>query len=271
MIWGKILGGFFGFLVARFAGLLLGLMIGHWFDRALSGAMQQSASQPQQFVSTLFAVLGHLAKSKGRVTEQDINYVTRLMDYLRLSEAARAEAQESFRQGKEPNFPLVERVQKLRSQLAWRRDLSQFFLEQLLTLALHDGQLDQGEYDVLLRVTQALGFRRERLDILLHMAQASQRFGGGYAGSGQSYGGQSHSGQHARPSANQLDDAYAMLGVSRSASFAEVKKAHRKLMNKHHPDKLAAQGLPPEMRESAQVKAQQIQAAYELIKSQQGS
>ena len=77
MIWGKILGGFFGFLFARFVGLILGLMIGHWFDRALGRAMQQGAEQPQQFVSTLFAVLGHLAKSKGRVTEQDINYVTR--------------------------------------------------------------------------------------------------------------------------------------------------------------------------------------------------
>ncbi|CUA87946.1 co-chaperone DjlA [Pseudidiomarina woesei] len=266
MIWGKILGGFFGFLFARFVGLFLGLMIGHWFDRALGRAMQQGAEQPQQFVSTLFAVLGHLAKSKGRVTEQDINYVTRLMDHLRLSESARAEAQESFRQGKEANFPLVEKVQKLRSQLAWRRDLLQFFLEQVLTIALHDGQVEQSEYDVLLRVTEALGFRRAQLDIMLQMAQASQRFGGGY-----SAGGQSSGGRQAPPSRNQLDDAYAVLGVARSASFSEVKKAYRKLMNKHHPDKLAAQGLPPEMRESAQVKAQQIQAAYELIKSQQGN
>lgn len=261
MIWGKILGGFFGFLFARFIGLLLGLMIGHWFDKSLTRAMQQNNTQPQQFVSTLFAVLGHLAKSKGRVTEQDINYVTRLMDHLQLSEEARVEAQESFRQGKQSDFPLTQRVQQLRSQLAWRRDLLQFFLEQLLTIALHDGQLDQAEYDVLLKVTQALGFRRAQLDILLQMAQAGQRFG--TDGSSQQYSQQT--------TANQLDDAYAVLGVSRSASFSEVKKAYRKLMNKHHPDKLAAQGLPPEMRESARAKAQQIQAAYELIKSRQGS
>jgi len=127
MIWGKILGGFFGFLFARFIGLLLGLMIGHWFDKSLTRAMQQNNTQPQQFVSTLFAVLGHLAKSKGRVTEQDIDYVTRLMDHLQLSEEARVEAQESFRQGKQSDFPLTQRVQQLRSQLAWRRDLLQFF------------------------------------------------------------------------------------------------------------------------------------------------
>src|SRR5690554_2877377 len=260
MIWGKILGGFFGFLFARFVGLLLGLMIGHWFDRALSRSMQQGAAQPQQFVSTMFAVLGHLAKSKGRVTEQDIDYVTQLMAHLQLNESARAAAQASFNEGKQADFPLTQKVQQLRSQLAWRRDLLQFFLEQLLTVALHDGQLEQAEYDVLVKVTAALGFRRAQLDILLQMAQAGQRFGGGQSRA-----------PGAPPSANQLDDAYAVLGVERSASFAEVKKVYRKLMNKHHPDKLAAQGLPPEMRDSAQAKAQQIQAAYELIKSRQGS
>lgn len=262
MIWGKILGGFFGFLVGRFFGLLLGLMVGHWFDKGLARAMQQSGQQrPENFVSTLFAVLGHLAKSKGRVTEQDINYVTQLMDHLRLQGDAREHARKSFGEGKEADFPLTQRVQQLRSQLAWRRDLLQFFLEQVLTIALLDGQLDQAEYDVLLKVTQALGFRRAQLDMLLQMAQAGQRFGGG---------GQGKQRQSA-PTASQLDDAYAVLGVARSASFAEVKKAYRKQMNKHHPDKLAAQGLPPEMRESAQAKAQQIQAAYELIKSRQGN
>ena len=36
-------------------------------------------------------------------------------------------------------------------------------------------------------------------------------------------------------------------------------------MNEHHPDKLVAKGLPPEMMAMAKEKAQQIQAAYDLI------
>lgn len=44
-----------------------------------------------------------------------------------------------------------------------------------------------------------------------------------------------------------------------------VKRAYRRLMNEHHPDKLVAKGLPPEMMEMAKEKAQQIQAAYDLI------
>ena len=41
-------------------------------------------------------------------------------------------------------------------------------------------------------------------------------------------------------------------------------------MGEHHPDKLVAKGLPPEMMEMAKQKAQEIQKAYELIKEQKG-
>ncbi len=57
-----------------------------------------------------------------------------------------------------------------------------------------------------------------------------------------------------------------MLGVDATASDAEIKKAYRKLMSEHHPDKLAAKGLPDDMMKLATEKAQDIQAAYALIK-----
>ena len=46
----------------------------------------------------------------------------------------------------------------------------------------------------------------------------------------------------------------------------EVKRAHKRLMLKYHPDRLASQGLPPEMIKLYSQKAQDIQAAYNLIK-----
>ena len=39
-------------------------------------------------------------------------------------------------------------------------------------------------------------------------------------------------------------------------------------MNRHHPDKLIARGMPEEMVEIATRKTQDIKAAYELIKAQ---
>ena len=63
---------------------------------------------------------------------------------------------------------------------------------------------------------------------------------------------------------------YELLGVDSGISDAEVKKAYRRLMNQHHPDKLVAKGLPEEMMTIATQKTQDIKAAYELVKAERG-
>ncbi|MFQ3288946.1 MAG: DnaJ like chaperone protein, partial [Alteromonadaceae bacterium] len=63
----------------------------------------------------------------------------------------------------------------------------------------------------------------------------------------------------------QLTNAYKVLGMDENSEFREIKKAYKKLMSQHHPDKLIAKGLPPEMMEVAKQKTQDIQAAYDLI------
>ena len=63
-----------------------------------------------------------------------------------------------------------------------------------------------------------------------------------------------------------LSEAYKVLGVKETDDDQVIKKAYRKLMSEHHPDKLIAQGVPEEAIKMATEKAQTIQAAYELIK-----
>jgi len=63
-----------------------------------------------------------------------------------------------------------------------------------------------------------------------------------------------------------VQNAYGVLGVSSSATDAEVKKAYRKLMSEHHPDKLVSKGLPEEMMQIAKEKAQEIQTAYDVVR-----
>ena len=67
-----------------------------------------------------------------------------------------------------------------------------------------------------------------------------------------------------------LQNAYNILGVKPSDDIATIKRAYRKLMNEHHPDKLVSKGLPKEMLEAAKKRAQEIQAAYDLIKTSRG-
>ena len=66
---------------------------------------------------------------------------------------------------------------------------------------------------------------------------------------------------------HSLDAAYEILGVSKAATDADVKKAYRRLMSQHHPDKLIAKGLPDEMVKLATEKTQKIKAAYEEIRN----
>ncbi len=61
-----------------------------------------------------------------------------------------------------------------------------------------------------------------------------------------------------------------MLGVAASASDEDVKKAYRRLMNQHHPDKLVARGLPQSMIGIAEQKTHEVRAAYEKIRAQRG-
>ena len=63
-----------------------------------------------------------------------------------------------------------------------------------------------------------------------------------------------------------LEDAYAVLEISRDSNDREIKKAYRRMMSRPHPDKLVARGLPEEMMKLATKKTQEIQTAYELIK-----
>ena len=69
----------------------------------------------------------------------------------------------------------------------------------------------------------------------------------------------------------KLSAAYALLAIESSASMEEVKRAYRRQMSQHHPDKLVAKGLPEEMIDIANRKTQDIKSAYDLIrKSREG-
>ncbi len=265
-IWGKVLGFLFGLMLSKnIIGALIGAWIGHRFDKGigldfsgLGGAKSDTERQAAFFYST-FSVMGYIAKANGQVTQHEIAFATAYMDKLGLKGALREQAQEAFRDGKTTGFPLEERLTKLKSAVANRQDLLLLFLEIQIQVAFADGNLDKDERDALHQIANGLGYSAKELDKLLEMIIAGANFHQqGQAGGNNSF---AQSGQ-------QLANAYKVLGVTEQDSASDIKKAYRKLMSQHHPDKLVAKGLPPEMMETAKQKAQDIQAAYELITAQ---
>jgi DnaJ like chaperone protein len=65
-------------------------------------------------------------------------------------------------------------------------------------------------------------------------------------------------------------DHYTVLGLTRSVSDAELKKAWRALVREHHPDRLVAQGLPQEFVDKAGRRLAAINAAYDRIAAERG-
>ena len=269
--WGKVIGVAVALMMGGgFWGAVLGLLVGHMFDKARSRRVNWFANQQQRqslFFATTFEVMGHLTKSKGRVTEADIHIASLFMDRMNLHGEARTAAQQAFRVGKSDNYPLREKMRQFRSVCFGRFDLIRMFLEIQIQAAFADGSLHPNERDVLYVIAEELGISREQFDQFLRMMQGGAQFGGGYHQ--QSQGGQGGGWQQAQRGPT-LEDACNVLGVKSSDDATTIKRAYRKLMSEHHPDKLVAKGLPPEMMEMAKQKAQEIQKAYELIKEQKG-
>ena len=61
------------------------------------------------------------------------------------------------------------------------------------------------------------------------------------------------------------DNPYRMFDLTSDASDAEIDQAYRRLISQYHPDKMA--GVAEELREQAEKKASEINAAYDRIKT----
>ena len=269
MVAGKIIGGLIGLSSGGFFGLVVGLMVGHFFDKSFGKAMgfdygAERARLQRLFFESTFTIMGHLAKADGRISEEEIDQAEALMTRLGLTPEHRREAIGLFKQGAGSDFQLEPVISKFIAEGGRQQNLPILLLEFLFIIALADGEIHPNEKTILSRTADYLGIGSRRFEQLMQMMIAQQQFKGGYQGGYQQGG-------TARPSASDLDNAYKALGVSQSDSDRDIKRAYRKLMSQHHPDKLIAQGVPEDMVKVATEKSQEIQAAYDLIKDSRKS
>ncbi|ATG88764.1 co-chaperone DjlA [Methylomonas koyamae] len=266
MSWlGKLVGGAFGFLMGGPLGAIFGAAVGHQFDAGMQETADQTLHPGEQhrvqtaFFTATFAVMGHVAKVDGRVSSEEIGLANRVMENMELTPELREAAIHLFRQGKQAGFPLAGVLKQFRNECHRRTHLLRMFVEIQLQAAFADGVFDASEEALLKDICRQLGLSEFEYRVIKGQVAAQQRFRQ-----------QSSREYAAEPAAPRVEDAYAVLGVSAQASEAEVKKAYRRLMSQHHPDKLVAKGLPEEMMALAKQKTQQIRKAYETIKERRG-
>ena len=270
MIFGKLIGALLGFFAGGLFGAMVGGFVGHLFDRGLSQSMRFDFGGERErlqklFFETTFSIMGHVAKADGRVSEAEIASAEALMTRLQFNADQRTQAITCFKQGAAADFQLEPLIARFVREGGRSHNLPAILLEFLVTIALADGELADEEKAILMQTAGYIGINPRQFEQLLAMLLAQQQFHQGY----QQYG--SHSGAgSAGARTDSLANAYAALGVRDNDDDKTIKHAYRKLMSEHHPDKLIARGVPEEMLKVATEKAQEIQAAYDLIKRQRG-
>lgn len=256
---GKAFGGLIGAAAAGPIGLLLGVVLGHRLDQGLTLG-RQGAMRPvppdvaDHFLRTTFELMGRVAKADGRVSEEEIRVARGIMHTLELNPEQVKAAIACFTAGKQPDYPIAERLAELARKLEARRDLARAFVEIQMQAAIASGPVDLAKRRLLWRIASALGIGRVQLAQIEALVRAEELRRG--SARTETIG-----------AAPELESAYRVLGVGAGASDAEVKRAYRRLMNRYHPDKLAARGLSEAERARAEQKTHEIRAAYDRIKT----
>lgn len=258
MYWGKVIGALLGTATLKPWLALLGLIVGHQFDRgftrryrAFDDAGARSGQLPEAFTVALFQCIGHLAKVDGRVTEEEIRAARRVMQRLHLSPGAVRLAIAHFEQGKAGSFPLLQTVRNLRKSALPHRDHRQLFVRLLLEVGLSKPRMLAAERKLLWQICSELDIGRAELAQLEARQRAQKR--------------RSPTGQDA--DRERVSAAYRVLGVRPDSSNDEIKRAYRRLMNRNHPDKIAAGNPDAEALARAEQRTREVRRAYELLRA----
>ena len=285
MSWvGKLAGGALGFLMGGPVGAALGAALGHKFDMAGEPFPFQAGLDPeeqerlqQSFFIALFQVMGHVAKSDGRVSEMEIAKAREVMARMQLNGPLRLQAMRCFNDGRDDPESLSKMLLALKAGSRGRGPLLRFFITLETEAALCEGFLHPAKEAILLGMCDLLEFSRYEFYGIRTRLEAEMRLGAFQGGRRRPrmqqedfYRARSERAYWERQDASgigvsALDEAYATLGLSSRASTLEVKRAYRLAISRHHPDKLTARGASAGQIQEATQKTQTIQKAYELI------
>jgi DnaJ like chaperone protein len=259
LYWGKIIGTLAGAATLKPWFVLLGLFLGHQFDRGFAARYRDfefkgrpSGHLPEEYLRPLFQAMGHLAKSDGRVSENEIRATRTMMHRLGLGPARVRNAMHWFEEGKRPDYPLLQTMRHTRRVAARNPELRLLFVRLLLEVVLAKDSLSQQERALIWIVCSEFDIGRVELAQLEAMLRAQKGFRHSPAGDAD---------------ADRVRNAYETLGVDPTANNADIKQAYRRLMSRNHPDKIAGSNPAQHVVAEAERRTREVRSAYEMLKA----
>ena len=245
----KWIGGLLGWVSWGPIGALLGFLLGSAVDTYIDFSRQIEASgkqtsrprsyspteQRNSFMVSLLVLSSAVIKADGKTLRSELDTVR---SFIRNNFGDSA-VEEAMKMLDEFNRQQVN-IYSVGAQIARYMNYSQRLqlFHYLTQIAIADGEFSKAEKDVLEAIASAISISSSDAGSIIAMFYKDS------------------------------DAAYAVLGISPSATDDEVKTAYRRMAMKNHPDKVATLG--PEVQKAAEEKFRQIQEAYETIKKSRG-
>jgi DnaJ like chaperone protein len=247
-IWGKVIGGVAGFALGGPLGALLGAIAGHAADRRIEQAEpaaledqsldDRSATRQIAFTIAVVVLGAKMAKSDGVVNRAEI---TAFKEVFQVPPSELKNVARLFDQAKQDPAGFEPYARQIARMFRKDHPVLEELLDGLFHIAKADGKVHDAEIVYLKSVADIFGL--EDADFA--------RLREGHLGPDKA-------------------DPYTILGTTRLASNEEIKAAWRRLVRDTHPDKLMAQGLPPEAIALANERLAAINVAWDTVRTERG-
>lgn len=243
-IWGKIIGGAAGLAMGGPLGALLGALAGHAVDRQMAPdegeqlTDDRTATRQIAFTIAVIALGAKMAKADGTVSRSEVAAFKQVFKIPanEIKNVARV-----FDQAKRDVAGFDAYARQLAQMFDERHPVLEELLDGLFHIARADGEVHEAEIAFIRDVAGIFGFGDADF---ARIREANL--------------------------GPDLADPYRLLGVLREQTDEEIRAAWRRLSRENHPDRLIADGLPPEFVDLANEKMAAINAAYDRIAKERG-
>ena len=253
MIWpGTLAGAGIGYLIASIPGALLGALLGQALDRHLklySWAHLRERLGGRAAIhddELLFVMLGRLAKCDGRVAASHIHQARTEMQRLNMDKSHQLRAINAFNRGKDGSDGLRSYLRRLRGD----PDRTEGLLRACWRMEWADGRASRSERELIGVWGMWLGWTEPQVEALAAEHDPMKR--------------------PPITSADAYKGAMLLLGVQADTDPVTIKRAYRRLLSRHHPDKIAGSGASSLQVRVATDKTSELHNAYRLIKARRG-